>query len=137
MLQLTKEMGYPTGIFLAVLLHFTSVTAHYCEWNTCKATETCCGDNICCVSTDFMFDVIAGVSASLALVFLCYSLFFICRYSCRVGCPLLLLMLNNYKNSSSDIESPTANLAANDMQHDAYRYSDPPPPYSEVVQVGR
>ncbi|XP_048513858.1 uncharacterized protein LOC105685672 isoform X4 [Athalia rosae] len=95
MLQLTKEMGYPTGIFLAVLLHFTSVTAHYCEWNTCKATETCCGDNICCVSTDFMFDVI---------------LFFICRYSCRVGCPLLLLMLNNYKNSSSDIESPTANL---------------------------
>ncbi|XP_048513859.1 uncharacterized protein LOC105685672 isoform X5 [Athalia rosae] len=114
-----------------------NVTAHYCEWNTCKATETCCGDNICCVSTDFMFDVIAGVSASLALVFLCYSLFFICRYSCRVGCPLLLLMLNNYKNSSSDIESPTANLAANDMQHDAYRYSDPPPPYSEVVQVGR
>ncbi|XP_015514353.1 uncharacterized protein [Neodiprion pinetum] len=107
-------------------------SANYCEWNTCQSWEYCCGDNMCCTNNDVVLNLTILVCAALALLLICCSMLFMCRYLCRVRHPVFQLVGID-GCFAKDAES-TSNLPAFEVVNEDRIYTEPPPPYSEVTR---
>ncbi|XP_046743396.1 uncharacterized protein LOC124409669 [Diprion similis] len=122
------------ALVVLVLLFVSSIkltSANYCEWNICQSWQYCCGENICCSNNDVVFNLTILVCFALALLFLCCSMLFMCRYLCRTRHPVFQF-IGIYRCFAKDAES-TSNLPAFEVVNDDRICTDPPPPYSEVM----